>query len=175
MNEPSRLRTVKAAVQPRCREGFSLIEVTTALGVMSFCFVSLLGLIPASLSSTEATLRNTTAAGLAAAVVSDLRAAPGTVAVSKRYGLNLPAADGAGSSALPRQTFYVRPNGSATAGGDPANGDEQSRVSVEFLGPAGGPAGASRARVTVSWPSLATAPVINGGRLESFATLIRDP
>jgi hypothetical protein len=69
----------------------------------------------------------------------------------------------------------VRPNGSATAGGDPADGDEQFRVSVEFMGPAGGPAGAARARVTVSWPALATAPVINGGRLESVATLIRDP
>jgi hypothetical protein len=95
MNAPSRWRPVKAAVQPRRRDGFSLIDVTTALGVMSFCFESLLGLIPASLSSTEATLRNTTAAGLAAAVVSGLRAAPGTAAVSIRYGLSIPAAGGA--------------------------------------------------------------------------------
>lgn len=75
-------------------------EVTTALGVMSFCFVALLGLIPASLSSTEATLRNTTTAGLAAAVVSGLRAALGNVSVSKRYGLSLPAAGGAVLQAL---------------------------------------------------------------------------
>jgi hypothetical protein len=67
---------------------------------MSFCFVALLGLIPASLSSTEATLRNTTTAGLAAAVVSGLRAAPGTAAVSIRYGLSIPAAGGAVLQAL---------------------------------------------------------------------------
>jgi uncharacterized protein (TIGR02598 family) len=175
MNEPSRLRPVKAAVQPRRRDGFSLIEVTTALGVMSFCFVSLLGLIPASLTSTEATLRNTTAAGLAAAVVSDLRAAPDTAADSTRYGLSMPPGAGAASSVPTPQTFYVGTNGLATAVGAPATADAQFRVSVEFMGPAGGPAGASRARVTVSWPALATAPVINGGRLESFATLIRDP
>ena len=54
--------------------GFSLVEVTLALGVAAFCLVTVLGLLPTSLKTQQASIQQTTANQIISTIFSDLRA-----------------------------------------------------------------------------------------------------
>jgi type II secretory pathway pseudopilin PulG len=54
--------------------GFSLVEVTLALGVAAFCLVAVLGLLPTSLKTQQASIQQTTANQITSTIFSDLRA-----------------------------------------------------------------------------------------------------
>jgi uncharacterized protein (TIGR02598 family) len=56
------------------RSGFTLVEVTLALGIASFCLVALLGLIPVGLNSNMTAIEQTSANAVLSAIVADLRA-----------------------------------------------------------------------------------------------------
>jgi len=60
---------------PTCRtSGFSLVEVTLALGVAAFCLLVLLGSLPAGLKTQQASIRQTTANQIISQIFSFLRA-----------------------------------------------------------------------------------------------------
>lgn len=141
--------------------GFSLVEVTLALGIAAFCLVVLLGLIPAGINSNQASLEQTAAAGLAAGVVADLRATPKTAsATSPRYGLTI--SNAAGSLTTP-ETIYLAEDGSATGsvGDNAVTGGTSAplsryRVNLSFVDPPASPAkGSTGVRLLVTWPALA--------------------
>lgn len=147
--------------------GFSLVEVTLALGIAAFCLVVLLGLIPAGINSNQASLEQTAAAGLAAAVVADLRATPRATPAtpnptSPRYGFTISAQ--AGKLATP-ETIYLAEDGSATGtvGVKPSTGSATAalsryRVSLAFTDPPASPAkGPTGVRLLVTWPALSDA------------------
>ncbi len=52
---------------------FSLVEVTLALGICSFCLIALIGLLPSGLSATADANRETTALSVASAILADLQ------------------------------------------------------------------------------------------------------
>src|SRR6266536_4553391 len=54
--------------------GFSLVEVTLALGVAAFCLIAVLGLLPASLKTQQASIEQTIANQIISQIFSDLRA-----------------------------------------------------------------------------------------------------
>ena len=54
--------------------GFSLVEVTLALGVAAFCLIALLGLLPASLKTQQSGIQQTTANQIISQLSSFLRA-----------------------------------------------------------------------------------------------------
>src|SRR5882724_3234050 len=54
--------------------GFSLVEVTLALGVAAFCLVTVLGLLPTSLKTQQSSIQQTTANQIISTIFSDLRA-----------------------------------------------------------------------------------------------------
>ncbi|NJK91502.1 MAG: hypothetical protein HC904_06570 [Blastochloris sp.] len=58
------------------RHGFSLIEVTLALGVMAFSVTVLIGLLSASLKTNKESMEQVKAANLAATMISQRRATP---------------------------------------------------------------------------------------------------
>src|SRR4030095_6111770 len=60
-------RVLKAA-------GFSLVEVTLALGVAAFCLLVLLGLLPAGVKTQHSSIQQTTANQIISTIFSDLRA-----------------------------------------------------------------------------------------------------
>jgi len=53
---------------------FSLAEVTLALGVAAFCLITVLGLLPTSLKTQQASIQQTTANQIISTIFSDLRA-----------------------------------------------------------------------------------------------------
>lgn len=58
-------------------EGFSLIEVVLALGIISFALVGIMGLFPIALKSSQESQRETRATIIAQQIVNDLRSLPG--------------------------------------------------------------------------------------------------
>src|SRR6266481_6118983 len=73
--------------------GFSLVEVTLALGVAAFCLIAVLGLLPTSLKTQQTSIQQTTANQIISQIFSDLRAdlrlPPGLVAHEGDAGFNL--------------------------------------------------------------------------------------
>lgn len=146
---------------------FSLIEVTLALGVATFCLVAIFGLLPIGINSNQASVEQTAAATITKAVVADLLAAPvttGTNPVSPLFGFNIPTAGNGGAVASP-QTVYFAESGNATGavGKDPVRSGvgpidttiSRYRVSVAFTPPDAGLKAATTVRILVTWPALA--------------------
>src|SRR6202040_4165501 len=77
--------------RPELSAGFSLVEVTLALGVASFCLIAVFALLPASLSVNRSTVQQTTDTTWARLIAADLRATPSTSSNSPRYGITIPA------------------------------------------------------------------------------------
>jgi uncharacterized protein (TIGR02598 family) len=74
-------------MKKRFTSGFSLVELTLALGIAAFCLIAVFGLVPvASLTNRNATSQ-TAATNIMAAVISDLRATPTTCTKSSQFGI----------------------------------------------------------------------------------------
>jgi Tfp pilus assembly protein PilV len=63
-------------VRKRLTSGFSLVEVTLALGIAAFCLIAVLGLIPVGVQTNRNATSQTGASSIIRAVVADLRAMP---------------------------------------------------------------------------------------------------
>ena len=55
--------------------GFSLVEVTLALGVAAFCLIAVLGMLPVGLKTQQASVQQTIANNITSEIIGDLRAA----------------------------------------------------------------------------------------------------
>ncbi len=144
--------------QPATR-GFSLVEVTLALGVMAFCAVAIFGLLPVGLNSNQAAIQQTLAVNIATAIHSDLRATAGDKTFSPQFNLKL---DG-DSPAL-----YFKEDGTVVA---KADARFQARV---FLTPGTNHA-ASTGRIRISWPAPQDDMTKVSGLIETFIALDRNP
>jgi uncharacterized protein (TIGR02598 family) len=103
--------------KPPQRRGFSLVEVSVAIAVLSFCLLTLLALLPAGLMSTTDSLQKTSAAGIASQIAADIRGTPPTTnstpSISPRYGLTVDTSSttlATGST----NTFYLDDTGNPT-------------------------------------------------------------
>ena len=70
---------------------FSLVEVTLALGIASFCLLAVFGLLPTGINCNRASVEQTAAASLARAIVADLRATSHASNSSPQYAIPFPA------------------------------------------------------------------------------------
>src|SRR6266403_1750540 len=88
------------------KDAFSLVEITLAIGVASFCLLAVLALFPTSQRTMQNSSEQTVAVNIASEIVSDLRATmrtiPASAQTSPRFSLAVPAA---GTSAT-SQTIY---------------------------------------------------------------------
>jgi hypothetical protein len=159
-------------VRKRSISAFSLVELTIALGVITFCLLTIIGLLAIGISSTHSSTTQTAATNLLTAVTADLEAVPnitpsytpisakgsvqtpgGILAIngSPVYGLHLPA--GVTGSML-TYTFYVGENGITNKA--PAASLYQVNI---WITPAGTPSNPTHqetfARVLISWPAAA--------------------
>jgi hypothetical protein len=162
-------------VRKRSISAFSLVELTIALGVITFCLLTIIGLLAIGISSTHSSTSQTAATNLLTAVTSDLEAVPnitpsyssptftsakGTVQApggihaingSPVYGLQLPA--GITGSMLTYK-FYVGENGLTNSSA--AASLYQVNIWITPAGTASNPTHQETfARVLISWPATA--------------------
>jgi uncharacterized protein (TIGR02598 family) len=132
--------------------GFSLVEVTLALGIAAFCLIAVLGLLPTSLKTQQASIEQTTANSIIAQIYSDLRAdlrlPPGLASHETEAGFQ-PPLHGHWLHALTPDTLYF------TQEGKPVNSGQdipvfKATITYNPLPPSGG---TSLANITVSWPA----------------------
>jgi uncharacterized protein (TIGR02598 family) len=132
--------------------GFSLVEITLALGVTAFCLLSILALLPIGLTTNRGTVQQTLAANLLSAIAADLRNTPKAEKSSPEFGISL---DGT-------TTRQVDETGRS------ATTDARFRIVVA---PAGTPDnGAAWLRVSVAWPAHGTNPE---GSVDAFVAVDR--
>ena len=164
---------------------FTLIEVVLALGVATFCLLTVFALLPIGLTSNQASLQQTMAADISSAIMADLRSAqplsPGT---SPRFGFSIPAAGATTTISSAPQTIYLAASGSATtvSGTPVTSGSAASRyrATLGFAPPSNtGQRTATTVRVLITWPALADAnpsqwPTNYTGSYEAATTLDRN-
>jgi uncharacterized protein (TIGR02598 family) len=99
--------------------GFSLIEVTIALGIAAFCLITVFGLLPIGLDSSQNAAEQTTVSGIATAISADLHSTPnlsGTGATTSRFGLFIPPTNQI-TTQMQAQTLFFTQDGSLAGEG----------------------------------------------------------
>lgn len=152
----------------RSATGFSLIELTVALGVAAFCLITVFGLLPVALMTQQASVRQTTATAIISQIVGDLGSAvrlpPGQQ--SKQFSLTGHWA----AQATPDQVYFMTDGtfivGSTNQQTAPTNA--VFRAIVTYLKPP--TETTSLADITVTWPAQAAVPT---GSVETFAAINR--
>ena len=173
-----------------CHYGFSLVEVTLALGITSFCLLAVLGLLPSGTKISRDATRSTKANLVAAQVMnflrSDVQLPPGQANKVCGDGTqNCSWANLHGHWALVAQpdnlyfTNEVKQTGNVVNGPGNMPADAGFVVNMKYLQPP--TVTTSIARITVAWPAAAARVLANGdldltnvaGSLEFFVTVNR--
>src|SRR5438874_5972069 len=137
--------------------GFSLVEVTLALGVGAFCLIAVFGLLPVGVQTNQRATSQTAAASIMANVIADLRATPTASTTSSQFAVTFGTA----------KTLYFDGAGQFTTS---LGADSRYQLNITF--PAS-PTGLRYADVKVTWPAAAT--VANArGSSEMFAAFDRN-
>ena len=142
------------------RNAFSLVEVTVALGVASFCLLIIVGLLPAGVSLNRNSLAQTTAANLSTSIVSDLQATPTTNSTSSVYSLPMTG----------DTTIYLREDGTVAPNAQQAN----YRARVVTAAGTGGTHTATTVRIYITWPALANPATGAPGAFDTVIALNRN-
>lgn len=143
--------------------GFSLVEMTLALGVAAFCLIGLFGLLPLGVQTNQSSISQTAAASVLSSIVADLRATPKTNPTSLQYEITFGAAkilyfDGEGRAVVPAN----------------ANAIPRYRVTITFPPSPTGSFAPTFVTLKVSWPALVDpATSTPAGSIETFAALDR--
>jgi type II secretory pathway pseudopilin PulG len=134
--------------------GFSLVEITLAIGVAAFCLITVLGLLPVALKTQQASIQQTTASEILSEAAADLRASvrypPGLAAqlndqqkVLRGHWANVGTPD----------TLYYTNEGAQTGGLTPNTPppDAVFRLTLTYLLPPTDTT--SLSNITVTWPA----------------------
>jgi uncharacterized protein (TIGR02598 family) len=131
---------------------FSLVEVTLALGVAAIALLAILGALPASLKTQQASIQQTTANSIISQIFSDLRAdlrlPPGLASHETDGGFQPPLHGHWLHMEHPDTLFFTQEGKPVNNGGDVAV--FRATISYNTLGPTGN---TSLASITVSWPA----------------------
>jgi uncharacterized protein (TIGR02598 family) len=153
--------------------GFSLVEVTLALGVAAFCLIVLIGLLPAGLKTQQASAQQTIANEITSEILGDLRAdirlPPGQASHEGDSGFGL---HGHWAQMYAPDTLYFDQQGSwlQLNGSPPAGATFRSKIT--YLFPPN--ASTSVANIVVSWPAqVDPATVTPAGSVQAFIAVNR--
>ncbi len=160
---------------------FSLVEITLALGVAGFCFIAILGLLPAGVQTNQRSISQTAATNILSSVVTDLRATPKAAATSTQYLIPIPSdptspADPPPVPDTPAKTLYFDSNGASST---VLTTTSRYRLGVWFRKNYAGSTGATFTVLKVTWPAVADPnpaqlPVNYTGSAEMFAAFNRN-
>jgi type II secretory pathway pseudopilin PulG len=129
------------------QRAFSLVEVTLALGIAGFALVAIFGLLPIGITSSQNTIEQTAAAGMARAIMADLRATPPSRTSSAAYKINIP---NAGSGTTASQQILLREDASVDVT-TPRGAYTRYLAYVTFNSSL--PHSAVNVRVLITWPA----------------------
>lgn len=148
---------------------FTLVEVVLALGLTTFCLLTLFALLPVGLQTHLAAATCTSSALIVSGIDADLRVTQKTSrAVSPRYGLHIPNPGEPGSTANQPETIFLLEDGSPSA-----MENAQYRISLWYTpSETAIQKGATIVRLLVSWPASNTATSAGNGFNSSFETVI---
>lgn len=160
---------MKGSIVDRC--GFSLVEVTLALGVASVCLIAIFGLLPVGLRTNQDAAQHVAAGDILGTVMADLRATPATTprgeaAASHQFAINIPASP---VSEAISSTLFFSGEGEFSAS---ANSESRYRLTITFL-PNAGSRAATLAHLKMTWPAAAS-PVNAPSSAEMFLGLDRN-
>ena len=144
---------------------FSLVEVVIAIGIASFCLVTMMGLIPVGVKSVRSTTSQTIASQLLEAISLDLRSTPLGSNSSPSYAVTLPASGTA--SCATSMTLYLDENGGTNASS--LNLNSQYRATLYLSNSS---IFSTTAQIQITWPA-SVAPSNAIGSLETITTIIR--
>jgi uncharacterized protein (TIGR02598 family) len=143
--------------KPSPASGFSLIEVTLAIGIAAFCLLAVMGLIPIAVQTSRNATSQTAANGIIASVIADMRAT--TSATSPQYVITFGTA----------KTLYFDGVGQFTTS---LGANSRYRVRITFPS---SPSGLSYADVKATWPApVDPATTTPSGSAEIFAAFDRN-
>lgn len=145
-------------MKPRFRAGFSLVEVTLALGIAAFCLIAIFGLMPVGVQTHRNATCQTTATNIIAAVTADLRAMPKVSTTSSQFGITF---------GTDQVLYFDGSGGFSTSLGN----DSRYRLSITWNPVA--PVGSKYASLKVTWPAAATLANANGS-VEMFVAFDRN-
>jgi len=173
---PTYLRTMMA--------GFTLVEVTLALGISAFCLSSIFGLLPIGMLTNRASIEQTAAAGIARAIACDLRGCEKAGSSSPLFNIRISPT---GSTTT---TLFLSEDGSLTSSQSIANPAENPRYRATVVATASNShtnyfgtitasvtqGNATMVRILITWPALADPVAANKpshyrGSYESFTAL----
>jgi uncharacterized protein (TIGR02598 family) len=137
--------------------GFSLVEVTLALGVMAICLIAVFGLLPVGLNSNQAAIQQTATSAVLTMISEDLHSTPKTASSSLRF--NIPIPDGA--------TLYFNESGTPDS-----QANSRYRAAVTFTPSTNRLA--TSGRILISWPAQQDDPSKASGSVETFLALDRN-
>ena len=141
----------------RCNPaGFSLVELTLALGVAAFCLIAVSGLMPVGVQTNRNATSQTRATNIAAAVAADLRGTPRANNTSPQFGIRFGT----------NRTLYFDSSGQFTT---LLGANSQYQLSVTWYGSSG----LRYADLKVTWPAPAT-PSSASGSVEMLAAFDRN-
>lgn len=144
--------------------GFSLVEVTLALGVAAFCLITLFGLLPVGVKTNQSSTSQTAAAAVLSSVVADLRATPKTSLTSPQYEITF------GTPKI----LYFDSEGRAVTPTDP-NASLRHRLTVTFPSNPAGTYAPTFVTLKISWPALVDPATTTGvDFVETFAAFDRN-
>jgi type II secretory pathway pseudopilin PulG len=142
--------------------GFSLVEVTLALGVAALCLLVLLGLLPIGLKTQKSSIQQTTATQIVSSISAVLRAdarlppgqankvcPPGTP--DPNVPCNYGALHGHWAEAGHFETLYFTDGGYQTGSANNSSPDAVFRATVTYRSPPSETTGLATIRVT--WPA----------------------
>jgi prepilin-type N-terminal cleavage/methylation domain-containing protein len=159
------------------QRGFSLVEVVLAMGVVAFCLLAIVGMMPVTLNTQKTSIQQTTANELLAQVLADLRAdvrlPPGQASKEQTSGFNL---HGHWAAVATPDTIYFTNDGDQTPAGGvnvtPVPSDAAFRAKITYLFPP--TSTTSLADITITWPAqIDPATGVPSGKVETFIAVNR--
>ena len=150
---------------------FSLVEVTLALGIAAFSLLIILGMLPVSLKTNQASTQQTNANGIISQVAADLRAAarlpPGQV--SKQFSLH--PHNGGPWDPTPDYVFFTDDGTPTGTNQTTAPSDAIFRATITYRLPPTDTT--SLADIKVSWPAQQADMSKVAGSVEMFVAINR--
>ena len=132
--------------------GFSLVEIVIALGVAAFALVAIMGMLPMGLKTQQASIQQTTANEIMAAILNDLRAdvvlPPGQASKEQDSGFGL---HGRWQNVATPATLYFTNEGNQTGSVNQTGTGAVFRAKIQYLFPPS--ATTTVANVIITWPA----------------------
>ncbi len=149
-------------------QGFSLVEVTLALGVASFTLMSILGLLSVGMGAQQTSSRETIATNLALGIMADLIEVPNTAAIALQPALTTKSSRYGVDVTQPITTIYLDQSGTLVTSAAQAT----FKATISLTKPATGERTDSYGTITISWPPEVVAPTT--GLVTVFVALDRN-